>query len=534
MLQFFQTHNYKVTRHITSNLLWVTLVFGMSVFTFGYEGSTLNTIQAMTPFEKRFGDFLPERQAYGFTSNKLAYMNSFPLLVYAVGVIFGAQIGERWGRRLVFILTNIVCMVGTIIVYTAKTYDQLIAGRMIVNFHVGMEAFLIPMFQAEIAPAAVRGSLTAIYGVNGVFAAFIASIITDITSKIPDDNCWKIPVGVGFIFPAFSLFFWVLIPESPRWLLRKGNYAKAVENLHYLYGAMPNYDAEKEAKLLQEALDASETKGKWIDLVKGTNLRRTVNGLIASALATLSGASFSNLYGTIFLKSLKVIDPFMATMVKRGLLLATAITFMFIIDKVGRRRLFLYMGFFSTAVLMIMGGLGTISSPSLDIKKVIVAMTMMFPIFHFVSFGGPLQLTKTEIPHVTLRDKSVMLFWLTANLCNFVASFTLPYLLQEPANLGSRVGLIYGSISAVGLVWGWFCMPEMSRKSLEEIDEMFAAGVPAWKSRHWRGEQTARITDIENVGVVNDSDSERNSIAKPASTPSLDEKPEKVESAPKA
>lgn len=48
MLDFLHRHNYKVTRHITSNLLMVTLVFGMSVFTFGYEASTLNTIQAMT------------------------------------------------------------------------------------------------------------------------------------------------------------------------------------------------------------------------------------------------------------------------------------------------------------------------------------------------------------------------------------------------------------------------------------------------------------------------------------------------------
>lgn len=361
-------------------------------------------------FEERFGDYIPAKKAYGFTSNKLAYMNSFPLLIYAIGVIVGAQIGERWGRRLVFILTNIVCMAGTIVVFTAKSYTQLLAGRMMVNFHVGMEAFLIPMFQAEIAPAAVRGSLTAIYGVNGVFAAFIASVITDVTSKIPNDNCWKIPVGVGFVFPAFSIFFWVLIPESPRWLLRKGEFAKAVENLDYLYGAMPNYDAEKEAKLLKEALDTSETKGRWADLVKGTNLvsynpekmpsglfanesfnrqRRTVNGLVAAALASLSGSSFSNLYGTIFLKSLKVIDPFMATMIKRALLLATAITFMLIIDKVGRRRLFLYMGFFSTAVLMIMGGLGTIPRPTVNINKGIVALTMMFPIFHFVSFGGP-------------------------------------------------------------------------------------------------------------------------------------------------
>lgn len=98
-----------------------------------------------------------------------------------------------------------------------------------------------------------------------------------------------------------------------------------------------------------------------------------------------------------------------------------------------------------------------------------------------------------------------MLFWLTANLCNFIASFTLPYLLQEPANLGSRVGLIYGSISAMGLVWGFFCMPEMAKKSLEEIDEMFAAGVPAWKSRresipHLNIIREITLTQVSQIG----------------------------------
>lgn len=513
-------------------------------------------------------------------------MNSFPLLVYAVGVICGAQIGERWGRRLVFILTNIVCMAGTIIVYTAKSYNQLLAGRMIVNFHVGMEAFLIPMFQAEIAPAAVRGSLTAIYGVNGVFAAFIASIITDVTSKLTDDNCWKIPVGIGFIFPAFSLFFWVLIPESPRWLLRKGNYAKAVENLDYLYGAMPNYDAEKEAKLLQEALNTSETTGKWKDLVKGTNLvsnlfHGTLHPLMHS-LASYRQRPHCCCTGSTFrciilqfvrhnlLEELEGHRPFHGNH-GQARPLACDGNHVHVHHRQGRSpAAFLVHGLHANCSSDGHGWIGHDRTSDSRHQQGHCRIDDDVPHFPLRVFRRPvsspslmhtatarnsvdvlysLQLTKTEIPHITLRDKSVMLFWLTANLCNFISSFTLPYLLQEPANLGSRVGLIYGSISACGLVWGWFCMPEMSKKSLEEIDEMFAAGVPAWKSRRkfittqfkchldrstdsgadWRGEQTARITELENNGVVpSDSDSERNSIAKSDLQPVVQEKPSKV------
>lgn len=76
-----------------------------------------------------------------------------------------------------------------------------------------------------------------------------------------------------------------------------------------------------------------------------------------------------------------------------------------------------------------------------------------------------------------------MIFFTVSNLANFVVTFTLPYLLTEPAWLGSKVGFIFGSIAAVGLIWGVFFMPELSNKTLEDIDEMFEANIPAWRTR---------------------------------------------------
>lgn len=76
-----------------------------------------------------------------------------------------------------------------------------------------------------------------------------------------------------------------------------------------------------------------------------------------------------------------------------------------------------------------------------------------------------------------------MIFFTVSNLFNFIVTFTLPYLLNEPAWLGSQVGFIFGSIAALGLFWGVFWMPELANKTLEDIDEMFEAGVPAWRTR---------------------------------------------------
>lgn len=76
-----------------------------------------------------------------------------------------------------------------------------------------------------------------------------------------------------------------------------------------------------------------------------------------------------------------------------------------------------------------------------------------------------------------------MVFFTVANVANFAVTFTLPFLLNEPAWLGSKVGFIFGGIAFLGLIWAVFWMPELANKSLEDIDQMFEAGVPAWRTR---------------------------------------------------
>ncbi|KAM0370034.1 hypothetical protein ACHAPY_010713 [Fusarium culmorum] len=60
------------------------------------------------------------------------------------------------------------------------------------------------------------------------------------------------------------------------------------------------------------------------------------------------------------------------------------------------------------------------------------------------------------------------------NLTNFVTTFTLPYLMNPGyANLGAKVGFIYGSFAYVACIWAFFYYPELKGRSLEEIDLMF-------------------------------------------------------------
>lgn len=88
------------------------------------------------------------------------------------------------------------------------------------------------------------------------------------------------------------------------------------------------------------------------------------------------------------------------------------------------------------------------------------------------------------MPALYLREKSAVVGWSLQNLWNFVVSFVVPYLLNDDyAGLHSKVGFIFGAICFLGVVWAWFCFPELKGRSLEEIDEMFLAKLPTRKFR---------------------------------------------------
>ncbi|KAM9882665.1 hypothetical protein VD0002_g2037 [Verticillium dahliae] len=503
MLTFLREHNYNVSKHISSNLLMAIMVLCTSVLTFGFETSILSSIQAMDSFERRFGDINPVTGKYSMSANKLAYLNSFPLISYAIGVIVAAQISERRGRHVILLIMNTICIGGVCLSLFAKNYGQSLGGRMLIQTHVGMEAYLVPMFVAELAPAAIRGSMVATYALSHIFAAFLGAIVTNFTSRIDGDASWRIPVGLIMIFPVLALAFSFLVPESPRWLLRKGRFDEAADSIYYLRGAVKEYPAEAEAQLILETIENAAAQGRWRDLFRGTNTRRTWVGILAAASTQLTGQTFASNYGTVFLKSLNIMDPFTATLIKRSIILVGCVFVILFVERLGRRRLSLIVGSLCGTSLLVMGGLGTVASRSTVENNTLLTMTILFPVFYMVGFGSTMQVVKSELPHTSLRDKSIMIQLNVANACNFLTTFTLPYLLEAPyANLGPKVGFVYGSICVVIVFLLFFFIPEMTKRSLEEIDEMMDAKVPARRTRSWKSSGLgSKLTELGNGNI---------------------------------
>lgn len=90
----------------------------------------------------------------------------------------------------------------------------------------------------------------------------------------------------------------------------------------------------------------------------------------------------------------------------------------------------------------------------------------------------------SEVPHPRLRDKTSLISVAFSTVVDFLAVFTTPYLLNEPyAGLGPKVGFIFAAFAFAGVIWGYFCLPELKGRSLEEVEEIFECKVSSREMR---------------------------------------------------
>lgn len=113
----------------------------------------------------------------------------------------------------------------------------------------------------------------------------------------------------------------------------------------------------------------------------------------------------------------------------------------------------------------------------------------------------------SEAAALRVKEKTNLLACVISVLTTFVVSFTMPYLINERyANLGGKVGFIYGSTNFMMLVLTFFFIPELKGRSLEEVDQLFESGVPI---RHFGSVRTKTAVEMyqDEMGRDGEGDS---------------------------
>lgn len=176
-------------------------------------------------------------------------------LVYFIGAFVGAvlwgPIVDRIGRRLTFTIDLVLMAVFAFISAFSTSVPELIAFRFIMGVGLGGDFPAALSLLAEFSPSKVRGRLMTIFwilfGIGGMVGTVVAYFL--FIHFGTNQYQWRILLGTGAIPAALGAILRLKVPESPRWLIRKGREKDAVTSISSLTGVAVNLDAFKSAPL---------------------------------------------------------------------------------------------------------------------------------------------------------------------------------------------------------------------------------------------------------------------------------------------
>ncbi|KYK58156.1 glucose transporter-like protein [Drechmeria coniospora] len=490
---------------------WPGIVIGFFVafggILFGYDTGTISGILAMPYWQDTFstGYVNPQGHLDVTTSQESAIVS-----ILSAGTFFGALfspfMGDYIGRRPALMASTWVFNLGVVLQTAATDIPLFLAGRFFAGLGVGLISALIPLYQSETAPKWIRGAIVGAYQLAITIGLLLAAVVNNATSDRNDTGCYRIPIAIQFAWSLILFIGMIFLPETPRYLVRRGKMDKAAKSLGVIRRLPPDHPvilSELDEVKTNHDYEMSIGSASYIKCFKPPILKRQFTGMALQALQQLTGINFIFYYGTKYFQNSGVSSGFVIQMITSSINVVSTIPGLYAIDKWGRRPLLLWGAVGMCISQFIVAMTGTLSSGQTDDgvvyvtnlagQKAAVAFSCIF-IFFFASTWGPLAWVVTgEIFPLKVRAKSLSITTATNWLFNWAIAYSTPYLVNYGdgyANLQSKIFFIWFGCCFICIAFVWFYIYETKGLTLEEIDLMYTEESSARKSTKWRPKET--------------------------------------------
>lgn len=372
-------------------------------------------------------------------------------------------LSDRFGRRKVLMCTALLFVLSSLLAALATSFAAFVTARIVGGLAVGAAILIAPVYIAEIAPARQRGALVSLNQlmiVIGISASFFSNYFL---LGMGEHN-WRWMLGVQTIPALLHLLLLWLVPESPRWLLMKGDDARARDVLARAHG---REQAEENLQQIRQSL-ALKRAGGGLRPLLDRRLRFIM--LIAFGLAffqQITGINAIFYYlPTIFAQAGGGVSDAFGQAVLVGLVnVAMTIVAMRLIDRLGRKPL-LIAGVAGMALALLTIS-WAFSQNDLNARLVLLAIIVFVASFA-ISLGPVMWVLLSEIFPNEHRGAAISAagFW-NASVSASV-TFVFPWELSHLGPAGTF--LAYGIFAALALLFVLLFVPETRGRTLEELE----------------------------------------------------------------
>jgi len=476
----------------------------MASFQYGIDFGLIAGLQAMPGFLKIYGYREPKSPSgWNISTERQQLISSLMTLGAIIGAGASGPLARLMGRKACLWSACVLCAAADAIMMGTTSIGGMYAGRLIIGLANGLFMTFSQLYLQECSPPKLRGLALATFSFWTAIGQLVGTIVDNYTAPIDSRASYLIPLGLIYIVPLLlgvGLFF---IPESPRYLMEQGELEQAAEALYWL---RPNSDAvEPELVSIKVAIEEEEkNKGReiWRDMWRDrVNRRRTSLAVLVVLTQAASGAMYMLAYGTYFFEMAGVGKPFQNSVILTAVGVLAMLINMMIITRYGRRRVFLTWGLVLCGVLqLIIAAIFDAKPRNQSVLQAVVGLSVVY-IYSFNGLISPYAfLSGGEIPSQRMRSYTFGLATAVSFLGGWLVTFTTPYFINPNSlNWGPRYGYIWAPSCFISAIWVLLYLPELKGRSLEEVDEMFAVGLPARKFRSYvcRGPAViAATTDV--------------------------------------
>ncbi|KAI5122108.1 hypothetical protein M0805_002230 [Coniferiporia weirii] len=465
---------YNNRRIITLNA-WIVL-FLITSSTNGYDGSMMNGLQSLTQWEDAFNHPTPSMLGLLNAIQNIGSLAAYPFAPYA---------SDGFGRRRTVFLGAVIMCAGTAIQTASQSVRMFIGARFLIGFGLSFAANSAPMLVSEIAYPPHRAPLTSLYNSLWYSGSIIAAWTTFGSFKIPSSWAWRLPSllqGLPSVLQVCLVWF---APESPRWLVSNGREKQALQTLAY-YHADGNEEhplVQYEFNEIKAAIDFDRTVAAnigWKSFLTTPGNRKRVRIIVAIAFfSQWSGNGLVSYYLNRVFDAIGIVDPTTQLLIN-GILqiwnLFVAVTASFLVERVGRRLLFL-----TSCCGMIVFWTGQticfkLSENSLGAAHGTIAFIFLFYMAYDIAFTPLIVSYTVEILPYALRAKGFNIFNFVISLALIFNQYVNPVAL---AALSWRYYIVYACWLVVETLFCYVYIVETKGRTLEETAAIFDGLDPA-------------------------------------------------------
>ncbi|MCJ1230228.1 hypothetical protein MMC12_006900 [Toensbergia leucococca] len=491
---------------------WSCLL-SLAIIMEGYDVVLLANFFAFPPFQKKYGVLQPDG-TYQVTAAWQSGLTNGAQIGEILGLFVNGIVSERFGYRKTMIgsLCMVICFI--FITFFAQNVQMLEAGEILCGIPWGVFQTLTTTYAAEVTPVALRAYLTTYVNLCWVFGQIVGSGVLRGLLVRTDQWAYRVPFAIQWIWPVPIIIGVLFAPESPWWLVRRGRNGDAKKALLRLTSSnVSDFNPDETIAMMVHTNELEkqmrEGQSYW-DCFKGVDLRRTEIVSMVWIIQTLCGSPMMG-YSTYFYEQagLPTTKSFDMALAQYAIGIVGTVGSWFLMQRVGRRTLYVYGQLIMIVILVVVGGIGC-AKESNGTAWATGSLLLIFTFFYDFTVGPVCYSLVAEIPSTRLRIKTVVIARNAYNVAGIIVNIIMPRMLNPSAwNWKGKAAFFWAGTCCLCLLWTYFRLPEPKGLTYGELDVLFEKKISARKFRKMKVDNF-RSDNLEVIEQVTSHESEKN------------------------